>query len=176
MDRSCFHAGSFRHSLCRPSRRCSQKYIHSFGFKEADNSINGGGFTYDGTISKIYIDQDGQAPYDVTLELANNQFKVNSDSKITQVIVETDVQEGNYKIGLHHTDRGVYFSNKIIKITQSGTIKIESEYVPQKYFAIENYSLLNIEVVRVLLILIALLFLLISVYVVYTNLVFSKLM
>ncbi|MBR2106365.1 MAG: IPT/TIG domain-containing protein, partial [Treponema sp.] len=106
-------------------------------------TINGGGFTYDGTISKIYIDQDGQAPYDVTLKLANNQFKVNSDSKITQVIVETDVQEGNYKIGLHHTDRGVYFSNKIIKITQSGTIKIESEYVPQKYFAIENYSLLN---------------------------------
>ena len=137
-------------------------------------TINGGGFTYDGTISKIYIDQDGQAPYDVTLELANNQFKVNSDSKITQVIVETDVQEGNYKIGLYHTDRGVYFSNKIIKITQSGTIKIESEYVPQKYFAIENYSLLNIEVVRVLLILIALLFLLISVYVVYTNLVLLK--
>ena len=137
-------------------------------------TINGGGFTYDGTISKIYIDQDGLAPYDVTLELANNQFKVKSDSKITQVIVETDVQEGNYKIGLHHTDRGVYFSNKIIKITQSGTIKIESEYVPQKYFAIENYSLLNIEVVRVLLILIALLFLLISVYVVYTNLVLLK--
>lgn len=137
-------------------------------------TINGGGFTYDGTISKIYIDKDGQSPYDVTLELSNNQFKVNSDTKITQVIVETDVQEGEYKIGLHHTDRGVYFSNKIIKITQSGTIKIESEYVPQKYFAIEKYSLISIEVVRLSMILIALLFLLIFAYVLYTNIVLVK--
>ena len=60
-------------------------------------TINGGGFTYDGTISKIYLDQDGKAPYDVTLEVENNQYKVVSDKKITQVSAIVHAEIGSIK-------------------------------------------------------------------------------
>ena len=118
-----FHINSQRHGIkCGDSPEIAGDEANM-----ATLTINGGGFTYDGTISKIYLDQDGKAPYDATLELEQNHYKVNSDTKITQVLIETDIKEGTYKIGLHHTDRGIYFSNNVIKIVQNGTIKIESE-------------------------------------------------
>ena len=137
-------------------------------------TINGGGFTYDGTISKIYIDQDGKAPYDVTLELQNKQYKVASDKKITQVAIESDVKEGIYKIGLLHTDRGVYFSNKIIKITQNGTVKVESEYIPQKYYSVLDNTLVKIEIVKVILLIVGILIFLIILFIIYNNLILLK--
>lgn len=101
-------------------------------------NITGGGFTYDGTVSQIYLDSDGLEPYDLVLELSQNQYKVVSDSKISQINIDSDLQEGMYKIGLLHTDRGIYFSNDSIQITPTGTIKIESEYVEQKYAPAEK--------------------------------------
>ena len=94
-------------------------------------SISGGGFTYDGTIKEIYIDADGKAPYDLILSASEGQFKVQSDTRISSVQLGTDLDEGNYKIGLLHTDRGLYFSGDVLQISQTGTIKIESEYTPQ---------------------------------------------
>ena len=38
--------------------------------------INGGGFTYDGTVREIYIDADGKAPYDLTLTSAEGKFRI----------------------------------------------------------------------------------------------------
>ena len=91
-------------------------------------NLYGGGYTYDGTISKIYIDSDGQAPYDLTLTADNNQFKVVSDSSITGIHIDSTVKEGKYRIGLVHTDRGLYFSGTVLSILQNGTVKIENEY------------------------------------------------
>ena len=133
-------------------------------------TINGGGFTYDGTISKIYLDQDGKAPYDATLELEQNHYKVNSDTKITQVLIETDIKEGTYKIGLHHTDRGIYFSNNVIKIVQNGTIKIESEYVPPKYYPITQNAIANIELVKIIILIIGILIAVTLLWVIFSNL------
>ncbi len=93
--------------------------------------INGGGFTYDGTIREIYIDSDGKAPYDLVLTAADGLFKVQSDTRINNVKLGSNLDEGTYKIGLLHTDRGLYFSGSVLKISQSGTLKIESEYIPQ---------------------------------------------
>ncbi|MCR5187447.1 MAG: hypothetical protein K6C97_00825, partial [Treponema sp.] len=39
-------------------------------------TIAGGGFTYDGTISQIYIDKDGKEPYELTLNKNENKYKV----------------------------------------------------------------------------------------------------
>ncbi len=96
-------------------------------------TINGGGFTYDGTIKEIYIDSDGKAPYELTLSATDGQFKVQSDSRISNVNIGSELDEGSYKIGLLHTDRGLYFSGKVLQVSQTGTLKIESEYLPQSH-------------------------------------------
>lgn len=110
-------------------------YITSVEQKRTDTEenalvINGGGFTYDGTIREIYIDSDGKAPYDFVLTAAAGQYRVQSDSRITNLNLGNDLDEGTYKIGLLHTDRGLYFSGDVLKISQTGTVKIETEYVP----------------------------------------------
>ncbi len=111
-------------------------YITSVSQKNDDTgniilTISGGGFTYDGTISQIYVDRDGKDSYDLVLNRSDNQFKVQSDSKITNVNLGVDLDEGVYRIGLYHTDRGLYFTGKILKVAKNGTVKIEGEYTPQ---------------------------------------------
>ena len=100
-------------------------------------TITGGGFTYDGTVKEIYIDADGKAPYDLVLTASENQFKVQSDSRISNVKLGSDLDEGNYKIGILHTDRGLYFTGSVLQISQSGTLKIEAEYTPQSRLSSE---------------------------------------
>ncbi len=90
--------------------------------------LKGAGFTYDGTISRIYIDRDGSEPYDYMLSLEEGSYKVSADSSISGVVVPPEVEPGLYKIGLYHTDRGLYFSDNILNITQNGTVKIEAPY------------------------------------------------
>ncbi len=105
----------------------ARQQLNDIGEPELD--IYGGGFTYEGTISVIYIDRDGVAPYDLVLKREDGQFKVSSDSKITQVKIGTDLDEGIYKVGLYHTDRGLYMSGQILSILQNGTVKIQPDYI-----------------------------------------------
>ena len=125
-------------------------------------TIYGGGFTYDGTISEIYVDSDGRAPYDFVLKKSKNDFKVVSDRKIINANVGPDIDEGKYKIGLRHTDRGLYFSEKNnLTVDQNGTIKIEAEYVKPKgitsAFTHFKYIISHNTVVLILLIILILL-------------------
>ena len=131
-------------------------------------SIKGGGFLYDGTISKIYIDEDGKAPYDCTLDINQKQYRIVNDSKITDIQVDGDLKEGIYRIGLLHTDRGLYFSKDSLKITPNGTIKIESEYTENKYTPIVKDWKYTIFIVNVVLIFMAL-YLIISIIVMAIN-------
>ncbi len=117
-------------------------YISSVSKKMNDSGDNiltiyGGGFTYDGTVSEIYIDSDGKAPYDIVLSKDKNQYKVQSDGLITNVNIGSELDEGNYRIGLKHTDRGLYMSGKILRIDQSGTLKIEAPYEYQNSYTTE---------------------------------------
>ncbi|MCK9171388.1 MAG: SpoIIE family protein phosphatase [Treponema sp.] len=91
-------------------------------------SIIGGGFTYDGTVSRIYIDRDGKAPYDMALERSDGTFKVVSDNRITGVKLGDSLDEGIYRIGLLHPDRGLFMSVPLLRIEQNGTVKIEKQY------------------------------------------------
>ncbi|MBP5519296.1 MAG: SpoIIE family protein phosphatase [Treponema sp.] len=100
-------------------------------------TILGGGFTYDGTVSKIFIDADGQAPYDLELSASQGKFRVQSDSRISGVQLGSDLDEGSYKVGLLHTDRGLYFTGTVLKISQNGTLKIESDYLPENHLKTE---------------------------------------
>ena len=107
-------------------------------FGQSEVIIHGRGFTFDGSISKVIIDRDGKEPYDLTLYLKNNQYRVVNDRLLNKIILgraETELDEGKYKIGLYHTDRGLYFSSPILTIQQNGTIKIEGQYTrPQRFF------------------------------------------
>lgn len=92
-------------------------------FGDTKIEISGTGFTYDGTIKEIYIDEDGHYPYDYTLKLDRNDYKVLSNYKITGIEL-SNIKSGIYQIGLFHTDRGLYFSNdKTVFIEENGTIK-----------------------------------------------------
>lgn len=139
-------------------------YISSVTKKMNDSgnyilTINGGGFTYDGTISKIYIDADGKAPYDLILEKSKNQYRVQNDRLINNVNIGSDLEEGTYKIFLQHTDRGLYRSGNILKIDQTGTLKIESEYLPENQYSTEfktyKYKLVINLVIAVLIVIFA---------------------
>lgn len=97
-------------------------------------TIYGGGFKYDGLVSEVYIDQDGKAPYDRVFKLDDNDYKINSDNMISGINF-FDIEPGDYRIGLLHQDRGLYFSgeNTTVKVTQNGTVKLQNtyKYLPQ---------------------------------------------
>lgn len=94
---------------------------------EISMSIFGTDFTYRGTISEVYLDRDGNAPYDKVLYLANGDYEVNSDNRISGIKTH-DLDEGDYKVGLLHTKRGVYFTGDVFHVEQNGTIKFSHEY------------------------------------------------
>lgn len=91
--------------------------------------IIGGGFTYDGSISTIYLDKDGKAPYDYVLTKQNGDFKTTSDSRITDITLRR-LEAGEYKVGLIHTDRGLYFTSKnVLSIQDFGTVKTKTSFI-----------------------------------------------
>ena len=95
--------------------------IDTFGTIKID--IFGKGFTRDGHIEAIYIDKDGKEPYELVLTQKSKDYNIFSDKLIGNIQLD-DIDEGNYKIGLMHSSRGLYMSQNILNITNIGTIKI----------------------------------------------------
>jgi len=100
------------------------KKVDDFG--QVELKVVGRGFTYDGTVSEVYLDKDGKAPYDLVLKKGKD-FRVASDELITGITIN-DFEEGQYRVGVLHTDRGIYFTKPIVTIDDFGTVKIETEY------------------------------------------------
>ena len=96
-------------------------------FNEIFMTILGNDFTYHGTISEIYIDRDGSAPYDKILRLSDGDYVVNSTNRISAIRTR-DLDEGDYRVGLFHTERGVFFTKKVFHVEQNGTVKFENEF------------------------------------------------
>ncbi len=95
-------------------------------------SIIGRGFTDEGTASAVYLDRDGQAPWDITLTRSQGQFTVNGDRLISGIKV-ADIEEGEYRIGIQHPKRGLYQTRPLLTITATGTVKygdFEYEFIP----------------------------------------------
>jgi hypothetical protein len=100
--------------------------VNTFG--DVTLAVTGGGFTYDGSITRIYIDRDGTAPYDLTLDRGAGQFTVLSDNRISDIKLGRLLTKGSYCIGLVHSDRGLYMTGHVFTVSESGTIKIEKQY------------------------------------------------
>ena len=109
---------------------------------EVTLDVTGGGFTYDGNVNTIYIDRDGAEPYDMVLNRSSGHYQVTSDKRIANIKLGNDLDEGMYRIGLVHSDRGLYMSKAIVRIEQNGTIKIEPEitFTPAWQVYDENYK------------------------------------
>ncbi|MCQ2589644.1 MAG: SpoIIE family protein phosphatase [Treponema sp.] len=153
----------------RPTTFVTSAYQTANKLGELELTINGGGFTYEGIINKIYIDRDGKAPYDLVLSRDKGEFKLRSDNKITNVQIGTALDEGTYRVGLVHTDRGLYFTGSILKIDQNGTVKIQSEYqVESKYRFIDSHYKLTIAIGAVVLALLIIVVALIILFTIYT--------
>ncbi len=85
-------------------------------------SIFGRGFAAGGTISEVILDRKGRAPYDYTYRAADHEFTVVSDRLIEGPTLE-DVAEGSYRVGLVHPTRGLYFTEPVLALEPSGTVK-----------------------------------------------------
>lgn len=102
----------------------SVKY-ESNDFGDTQLTIKGGGFTYDGQITSIFLDRDGLEPYDCTLRLASGDYAISSNNRITDIILKK-TPAGKYRIGLMHSDRGLYFSGEpLVTIEEHGTTKFK---------------------------------------------------
>ncbi len=126
-------------------------------FGDLDMEIFGGGFTYEGTISRIYVDSDGKAPYDYTISAADGAYTVTSDNRITGLTLQ-GIDAGDYYVGLYHTDRGTYISkSKILTVKEFGTVKPykEFKFLPKwlTYFGSGKFRI-DISLIAVIVILI----------------------
>ncbi len=85
-------------------------------------NIRGRGFTAGGNIRTVILDRDGTEPWDYSFYLADKSYRIENDRFITDFVV-TDIMEGQYRIGLDHPRRGLYFSSPVISLEPSGTVK-----------------------------------------------------
>ncbi|MCL2294999.1 MAG: SpoIIE family protein phosphatase [Spirochaetes bacterium] len=85
-------------------------------------SISGRGFSVGGNIHTIILDRDGQEPWDYTFYLREGAYNVQTDRLITDLTV-FNIQAGEYRIGVIHPTRGLYFSRPVIRLEPSGNVK-----------------------------------------------------
>lgn len=84
-------------------------------------SLVGKGFASGGEVSSLYVDADGVAPYDLTIE--KKDFSILSDKLISNIKINY-LEPGRYYVGLMHSNRGVYFAKKTISFDDIGNIKL----------------------------------------------------
>jgi len=80
-------------------------------------SLTGRGFATGGTITSIVLEQAGKTDQTTT------NFTVRSDREISGIIFE-NIEEGQYRIKLYHSTRGVYTAEPFIPVKRTGTVKI----------------------------------------------------
>ena len=80
----------------------------------------GRGFKAGGDISSVIIDRDGQTPWDYEFETA--EFSVPTDRIIENVTVEV-LQEGLYRVGVIHPERGLVFARGQLRLDSTGTVR-----------------------------------------------------
>ena len=84
--------------------------------------IVGRGFRDVGVVTTVWLDRDGRAPMDREFLLESGEFTISSDREIAGIRAE-DMEEGQYRIGISHPERGVYWSRALVRIDETGTVK-----------------------------------------------------
>ncbi|MDR1319505.1 MAG: SpoIIE family protein phosphatase, partial [Treponema sp.] len=84
--------------------------------------ILGRGFSTGGTVTRIFLDNDGQPPYSREFLLDRGDFEIRSDREITGLRAE-DIEEGTYLVVLDHSGRGLYRTPPLVAVDRIGTVK-----------------------------------------------------
>ncbi|MBQ0163554.1 MAG: SpoIIE family protein phosphatase [Treponema sp.] len=121
-------------------------------FGNVNLTIEGTGFSYDGVVSDIYLTQDQKKEPELHLKYSNGDYKIPSDTRITDIKIPSQMPKGKYSISFNHTDRGIYKSNIAFSVSENGTVKIEKEYeyVPD-WFGYTKLGKYNVQVAYILL-------------------------
>ncbi|MDR2103260.1 MAG: HAMP domain-containing protein, partial [Treponema sp.] len=87
-----------------------------------DIRILGRGFSDGGRVSRIFLDRDGEAPYDREFFLYLGDYRILSDREIAGLRAE-NIEGGQYRVGIEHPRRGIYMSPPLLRIDEVGTVK-----------------------------------------------------
>ncbi len=80
----------------------------------------GRGFKAGGDVTSVIIDRDGRSPWDY--EFKTGDFNVRTDRIIEDVTVEV-LQEGLYRVGVIHPERGLVFARGQLRLDSTGTVR-----------------------------------------------------
>jgi len=83
--------------------------------------ITGRGFVEEGEIERVFLDRDGQEPYDYVFEAADDAFGVIDDRRLQGPTLEA-IRSGEYRVGLEHPERGLYFTDTRLSIEPMGRV------------------------------------------------------
>jgi HAMP domain-containing protein len=84
--------------------------------------ILGRGFSQDGAVSRIFLDRDGEAPFDREYFFTRGDYQVLSDREIL-IPRLGDVGQGQYRLGVEHPLRGISLAGNQIRIETGKTVK-----------------------------------------------------
>jgi serine phosphatase RsbU (regulator of sigma subunit) len=84
--------------------------------------IVGRGFLYDGSVGRVFLDRDGQPPYDREYFLDRGDYRISSDREITGLRID-NIDEGLYRIGVEHPLRGIALGSRTVSVDKMGTVK-----------------------------------------------------
>ncbi|MCF7914690.1 MAG: SpoIIE family protein phosphatase [Spirochaetaceae bacterium] len=87
-----------------------------------DLQIIGRGFSVGGEIQQVMLDRDGEPPYDYVYDQETGLYSVRNDRVIIGPTVE-NIDEGEYRIGLIHPERGTYFTQYTLQFETTGAVK-----------------------------------------------------
>lgn len=85
-------------------------------------SILGQGFTTNGEVRQVILDRDGTPPWDYEFNLWQGEFRLAGDREIRDLLVG-EIGSGVYRLGLQHTERGLYFASQPVRFDPRGVIK-----------------------------------------------------
>lgn len=93
--------------------------------------IVGRGFTEDGVIQKVLLDRNTEEPFDYTFDSGKREFEVKGNRLLEGPSLEL-FESGTYRVGLVHSERGLYFSNQTVSLTPLGTVKLGDYSTPYR--------------------------------------------
>lgn len=91
----------------------------------------GRGFSEDGPVTRLAIDDDGREPFERVYELSAGDYSIRSDRLLDGAEL-ADLPAGTWRIGVYHPRRGWYFTRPSIRADDEGNIKFGEPGPPWK--------------------------------------------